>query len=84
MSIIADPRSKSNQKYRRVMSVDSELDKLQKKVVKFLGKVDSDMWMPLFTAQSYVDWETVNILKVEFPFNDMNVKVSLGRYLKKK
>lgn len=83
MEVISNRRTKTNQRLRKafIQSGDSELDKLQKKVVKFLGKVDSDVWMPVFTSQNYIEWEPVDILKFDFPFKDLKINVFLGRFL---
>lgn len=85
-SIISNPSAKWNKKFHQayVQSVDSELNKLQKKVVKFLGKVDTDMWMPAFKCKSYIEWEAVDILKFNLPFQDMKVNIFLGTFKRRK
>ncbi|XP_065223597.1 DNA-dependent protein kinase catalytic subunit-like [Planococcus citri] len=75
--------SKSNRKYRTayLQSEESELDKLQKKLIKFLGKIDTDLWIPVFTADSYVDREAADLLLFTLHFQDMRVDLVLDKFL---
>lgn len=72
--------SKSDRKYRTayMQSEESDLDKLQRQLIKFLGKIDTEIWIPVFTPDTFVDREPADLLQFTLHFQDMKVNLLLG------
>lgn len=78
--VFTQSRNKNYKKFREACatSMNSKLSKLQRKIVKFLSKVDTELCSSFYRSQNCSTFEPTEILKFELPFTDMKVKIFLG------